>query len=425
MSAWTTVHHTPDTLLARLWRGLTHPIWLLALGGLGLVMLASHIWLPQLPTGRAGAPFAAPISASTWMSETTAAIPGGALWAALGLFDLAHSAAARMLLALLAAALALRAIDRVQLAWTTRRLAPPERELPGTRTVDKLIPRPEAVQAGVLAGYTHRQQTIAIDDGEPREWYGDRNQRFTWVAVLIEAGGLLALAALLLNLRFGWQVGPISLDPGQNASLEPFSAAVVQLDESAQTVRLCCDPDLKAIVGGGGFGSPLLRVTEQQVGPALVITATANAQPIAIQAIEQSGAPSITSVLRFPQARSERAVAIPDRNLFLRIVQTGTATFNVQALDAGNNVLLTREINGAEQLALDDLTVYLRPARFVILGVRSRPWLLLLVPALLLSLVGGFYRWRFPYSRLGARYGSASLALRWQGQGRPHIEGNG
>jgi len=417
MSAWTTVHHAPDTILARLWRGLTHPVWLLALLGLGLAMLASHIWLPQLPAGGAGAPFAA----SAWMSETVASIPGGSLWAALGLFDLAHNTAARVLLALLAAALALRAIDRLQLAWTTQRLAPPERELPTTTTVDTLVPSPDALPAGRLAGYAHRQHTIRTNDDQISEWYGDRNQRFTWAAVLIEAGGLLALAVLLLNLRFGWQVGPISLDPGQSASLEPFSAAIVQLDEGAQTMHLCCDPDQTATVGGGSFGPPGLRVTEQQIGPALVITAMANNQPVAVQAIEQSGTPSTASVLRFPQARSERVVAIPDRNLFLRIVQTGANAFNVQALDAGNNVLLTREINGAAQLALDDLTVYLRPARFVTLGVRSRPWLWLLVPALVLSLAGGFFRWRFPYSRLGARYGAGSLALRWQGQGRPHL----
>lgn len=416
MSAWTTVHHAPDTTLARLWRGLTHPVWLLVLLGLGLIMLAGHIWLPQLPAGRAGAPFAA----NTWMSDTAASVPGGALWAALGLFDLAHNTAARVLLALLAAALALRTIDRMQLAWTTRRLAAPERDLPMTTTVDRLVLLSDAAPAGRLAGHAQRQHSIRTNDDRVSEWYGDRNQRFTWAAVLIEVGGLLALAALLLNLRFGWQVGPISLDPGQSASLEPFSAAVLQLDEDAETVHLCCNPDQTAAVGSGSFGPPGLRVTEQQIGPALVITATANSQPVAIQAVEQSGTPSTTSILRFPQARSERAVAIPDHNLFLRIVQTGANAFNIQALDTGNNVLLAREINGAEQLALGDLTVYLRPARFVTLGVRSRPWLWLLVPALVLSLAGGFCRWRFPYSRLGARYGAASLTLRWQGQGRPH-----
>ncbi len=414
MPSWTPAPHAPDTPLARLWRGLTHPVWVLVLLSLALLITVLHLWLPQLPAGRGGAP----VAANAWMSATAASFPAGSLWAALGLFDLAHNAAVGLLVVLLAVSLTLRLIDRLHLAWASRRLALPEWDLPTTTTADRRVEGMTAFPDGRLEAYA--QRTEQSQDNSPGAWVGDRNQRFTWSGVLIEGGLLIALAALLLNLRFGWQVGPISLEPGQSASLEPFSSASLQLDAGGHHIHLCCQPDRTATVGGGSFGSPGLRVVEQEIGPALVITATANGQAVVVQAVDQTDTPSTTSVLRFPQARTERAVAIPDRNLFLRVVQTGANAFSVQALDAGNNVLLSQEIGGAEQVALGDLTVYLLPARFVTLQVRSRPWLWLLVPALVFLLIGGLLRWRFPYSRLGARAGAGALALRWQGQGRAY-----
>jgi len=163
-----------------------------------------------------------------------------------------------------------------------------------------------------------------------------------------------------------------------------------------------------------------LWVRQTQMGPALRMDVLANEQSLLLQPIEQGGSPKQELVLRFPQERSERAVAILERNLFLRIVHTGPDQYNVEALDASSTVLLSQKIEGASSLQLDDMALHFTPTRHLKLGVASRPWLWLLIPGILCISAGLFTRWRFPYLRVGTLTDSTSMAMRWQGQQGAH-----
>lgn len=406
-------------VLPRLWRTLTRPLWLILLLILITPAVAAHLWLPQAPTLFAGDPLAR----DAWLSGAAANLPAGGILSALGLLDVAHSALLTLLVCLLAIVLLLRLCDRLHLAWATRHLAPPDRWLPhlSTLTQAQTESAPSASWRHDLSPLLTRWQTAPEQVEHESESYGDRHQRFNWPAALIEGGLLLTLCVFVLDLRTGWQIEPISLNPGDTASLAPFSDNTISLDADATSLRLCCRPEQTAPLTAAGIGRWNLRGRVQQISSALALAATANGQQIVLQAVEQSGAPTANLVLRFPQPRSERAVAIPDRNLFLRLVATEQGGFNLQALDTANNVLLAQTITGDAQIAVGDLTLNLHPTHFVTLSLNSRPWLWLLLPSLLLTLAGLLFRWRFPYVRVGVRQNTDGIAIRWQGQrgGRP------
>ncbi len=408
-------------VLPRLWRTLTHPLWLILLLILIAPAIAAHLWLPQAPTLLAGDTLAR----DAWLNETTSSIPAGGLLGALGLLDVTHSTLLALLICLLAVALLLRLYDRLHLAWATRHLAPPDRWLPHLNTLTHIQtdPTPSALWQHDLPPLLSRWQTAPEKAAPEIESCGDRHQYFNWPAALIEGGLILALCVFVLDLRTGWQIDPISLNPGDTASLAPFSSNTLSLDADAASLHLCCRPDQITPLTAAGMGGWSLRGRIQQIGSALALAATTNGQEVVLQAVEQSGAPTANLILRFPQPRSERAVAIPDRNLFLRLVAAEQGGFNLQALDAANNLLLAQTITDDTQIALGDLTLTLHPTHFVTLSLSSRPWLWLLLPTLLLTLAGLLCRWRFPYVRVGVRQNADGIAMRWQGQtgARPTI----
>jgi hypothetical protein len=415
---------TPAAWLQPLLRLFGQRLWLLALLTPVALAGAAHLWLPQAPSSLG----ADAIARSAWLNTTAAALPAGSLLSLLGLLDLAHNLGLRILIALLAATLVLRLFDAIHLAWATRRLAPPERWLPGLG----LVERQQAGAANgpgwepALAPQFERWQAISHPAGDADagfdEAFGDRNHRFSWAAILIELGLLLALLALSLDLRGGWQIDGLSLDPGQSASMAPFGPDLVRLDEAGDTLALCCRKPVSAPLAESlRLVAPGLRLSVQQVGPALSLSAQAEGQVAPLQAVEGGGAPSPALVLRFPTERAERAVALPDRNLFLRLVALPGDQFSLQALDDANHVLLTESLAAAANLTVGEVRLQVRPGRYAVLSVVARPWQWLLVPALLMALAGLLLRWRFPYVRGGLRLNEGGAVVRWQGQrgGRP------
>lgn len=413
--------------LQRLLRILGHPLWLLILLSLTALAFAAHLWLPQAPTAL-GADVAA---RAAWQNTTAASLPAASLLSLLGLLDLAHNPGLRILIGLLAATLVLRLFDALLLAWSTRRLAPPERWLPRLNLIERQQPgsaggpgwKPSLerlFERWQVASYPAAGASAAYD-----EVFGDRNQRLTWAAILLELGLLLALLSLALNLSRGWQIDALSLGPGQSASLAPFSPDLVRLDESGATLELCCRRVISAPLAPSlRLAAPGLRLSVQQLGAALSLSAEADGQVVPLQAVEQSSAPSPALVLRFPGERSERAVALPQRNLFLRLVALPGEQFSLQALDGANNVLLTETIAANATLMVGDVSLHVQPSHYALVSVVARPWQWLLIPACLLALTGLLLRWRFPYVRGGVRVGEGGAALRWQGQrgGRPRAD---
>lgn len=416
---------TPVAWLRPLLRLLGHPLWLLLL--LTPVALAgtAHLWLPQAPTSL-GADASA---GAAWLDATAASLPAGSLLSLLGILDLAHNPGLRLLMALLAATLVLRLFDALHLAWATRRLAPPDRWFPRLTLVERQQPGAASGQEPALARLFERWQTAShpADDAAAAydEAFGDRNQRFTWVATLVEVGLLLALLVLALDLRRGWQIDALSLDPGQSASLAPFGPDLVRLDETGATLELCCRrPTSAPLAPSLHLVTPGLRLNVRQVGPAVSLSAQAEGEVVPLQAVEGGGAPASALVLRFPAERAERAVALPDRNLFLRLVALPGDQFSLQALDGANNVLLTESLAAAANLTVGDVSLQVRPGHYAVVSVVARPWQGLFVPALLLALVGWLLRWRFPYVRGGLRLNEGGAMVRWQGQagGRPRVD---
>ncbi|MDW8269248.1 MAG: hypothetical protein RMN24_08790 [Anaerolineae bacterium] len=396
----------------RIWAGLVHPLWLVPALALTVVLLVVHGVLPQAPTPLGHDPFAL----SAWRTATATTVPAGSLWARLGLFDLARSPWLQPLLALPALGLILRLSERLRLAWTTRRLAPPTQALPLTVIRDETIiltgPTPSLAER--MATWPGRAYLETGADGL-EQWQGDRHQRWTWTAACLEAGGLLLVAALWLNLRLGWQVDGLVLEPGAEVSPISVSHLRLSLDPQATTLTLCC-PSATASITARRLGRPTLWVRVGPVYPALTLTATAAGEPLLLQAVEQGGAATTTLTLRFPQERAERGVAVPARNWFLRLVALDDETYSLQVVDAANNLLLTETLTGATALAVADVTLQLQPTRAVAAAVVARPGVILLAPALILLIVGGVARARFPYLRLGLRRNAHGLALRWQGQ---------
>lgn len=396
----------------RIWAGLVHPLWLAPALTLTVVLLVAHVALPQAPTTLGDDAFAL----SAWRTAAAMTVPAGPLWARLGLLDLARSPWLRPLLALLALGLILRLSERLRLAWTTRRLTPPTQALPLTVVRDETIAltRPTPSLAERMASWPGRAHLETGADGL-EQWQGDRHQRWTWAAAGLEAGWLLVVAALWLNLRLGWQVDGLVLEPGAGVSPLPQGHLSLSLDSQATTLTLCC-PTATAPVTARRLGRPTLWVRVGPVYPALTLTATAAGEPLLLQAVEQGGAATSTLTLRFPQERAERGVAVPARNWFLRLVALDNETYSLQVVDAANNLLLTETLSGATTLVVADVTLQLQPTRAVAAAVMARPGVIVLAPALFLVIIGSVARVRFPYLRLGVRQNAYGLTLRWQGQ---------
>ena len=345
---------TSPPLTARIWQVFGHPAALLLLLVLLLPALIADVWLPQTPSVMGDDT----LVRNAWLAATAARYPAGEFMQAMGLFDLAHNTFLRLLIVLLAAVLVVRLFNRLHLAWSTRQLSTPLQALPLTSSHDfemKTAVEPEQWEGVCLSQCQRQQQEKGGNDGVTFRWWGDRHQTFTWVAALIELGLMLVLLSLALNLRFGWQLDELSLDPGDLARLEPYSVQTLTFAEDAETISLCCQPERNVSVTTGTLKLGALWVRQIQMGPALKMDVLANEQSLLLQPIEQGGSPEQELVLRFPQERSERAVAIPQRNLFLRIVHTGPDQYNIEALDASSTVLLSQKIEGESSLMLDDM----------------------------------------------------------------------
>lgn len=399
-------------ILLRFWRTLTHPLLIVvAIATVALVYFA-HLALPQLPSSLANDALAA----DAWRQTTAATLLMGRLLGALGLNDLAGSLGVRILLPFVVIILLLSLADRLHLALATRRLQPPTEPLPTVRSKDWQCRPEDESEPDPLDSIYQRRQTFSGDDGADEIIVVDSNQNRLWLTLGIELGLLVGVLSLLLNLRLGWQVDGIGLEPGGSASLRPYSNNTLQLDAAGQMLRLCCQPQRSISVGITKSWGHSFAIRNVQQAPALQIRVLQNGTPLQVQAIEQGGTLSPVLLLRFPQARSERTVAIPARNLVLRAVAANNGGYLVEVLDATGAMRLSQEISAAADLSLDDLTFSLAPTHYLTLSVSRRPWLWLLWPALGLSLVGGVTRWYYPYSRAGFKYNAGGIGVRWQPQ---------
>jgi len=409
------IHPAPEarfSVLAQVWRVLSHPVLLALLLTIAAGAMALHLWLPQLPTALT----ADPTASSAWLDKTAAQTPGGGVLRALGAFDLAHNAALRLLLPLLAAVLLIHLMNGALRTLAARQLAPPDVWLPGLRAWDATLDAPldEDAWSRICARLqpSVRVGPWQIVEDDAKQLLCDGHARGQWLSLLAEIGLLLALAALLLNLFSGWQADGLTLIPGGHVALAPYSEFTVGLNADASLLGICC-PQKEAPLARGGIRLGFVRVQVTDRDSALHVALKGSDGALKLRAIEQGDYTASDLVVHFPEVNSERAIAAPDANLFFRLVALDNGGFRVQALDAANQMLLSEEIHDATALSVaDDLTLYLRPTAFVIVRAWGRPWTWLLLPALLLILIGLTAR---PYWRAGVRMNGSEAALRWQG----------
>ncbi len=402
------------SLLRKIWRVLFHPI---LLGGLVFVMvwvIAAHLWLPQVPTALANDP----VAAASWLDGIAATIPGGRVFRALGLFDLTHNLALRVVLPLLAAVLLARLAAKSWRAWHVRKLAPPKLWMPGLQALDVAVtppPSPDSLTNACHVLSPSSRFTRLDEEGEEISLICDSHHRLQWVGLSWELGLLVALGALLLNLYSGWQIEPMVLDPGQSASLAPYKTMDVALSDDASEIVLCC-PEVKSPVARGMVRSKGVIARVISIGQAARVALLRNEHPIQLQAIEENARVARQLVIHFPEARSERVIAAPEVNMAFRLVALDDGRVRVQALDVDNQTLFSRDVTEDAELSVEKgLILQIDPTTFVTLRVWGRPWTWLLWPATMLVIIGLFADWRWAYWRMGIRINDAGATIRWQG----------
>lgn len=403
------------TSLYRTWLRLAHS-WLIVPLLVVTIFVGWVQWaLAQLPTALAGDALATQL----WLDRS-----GGGAWLQwLGLQRVAQQGWVRAVLALAALFLVQRLWSRWQLARSARQLQSPLHDLPFTKTLTAqtlaLEPNQVDEQLAELAE-RHRLTTKETEDGVTWEWIGDRQGRRVFWQSLWEIGWLLLLLLVIWQLRAGWQSDALILTPGDTLTLAPYDQLTLQMTEDGSRIRLCCQPTTEMALPGSGMRKGGLQMTVSRLLPVLQVQARTAQGPLALQDVDASAAGQ-ELLLQFPQERSERAIAIPERNVVLVVVALGEDRFQLQLRDAANAPLSNSELHGSGELVWQDVHIKLQASRAAELSVGYRPGLWLLWPALALLGVGLWALWRWPYVRWALRGNAAGGHLRWQGQwrGRP------
>ena len=389
----------PD-ILDRLWRiasGQTAQLVLLAL--LTLSLLLGSL-LPQLSS----AEVTDPALASRWLSSTAARYgAAGMVLRTLGLLDIAHALWFRLLLALLAFHLLLRAAEAARMAWTVlsdRRPAPPAPpDLPHATSASLLPPLP---QAAVAVRTQLAASGLRVLGGEEEETatgaclYADRARLGVLAPVLANVGALLLLWGLFINSGWGWQTSELLLAPGQESALQHDTGLSLRLEKSASTGSgqlLFLHDQGETVARPLALARPAryrgIGVYQTGDGPALLVRGEdETGQPLSLQPLTGEATVADTVSLIFDQPQAERHFTVPERNLALRVVvqppssadQTGQPSFLLEAYQGGNSdPLLTTSLSRNSVLEVGGARFELTPERYRVLRATRAPglaWLL-------------------------------------------------
>ncbi len=264
------------------WRFATSEVTLVVLL-LGLaISLSLTTWLPQAPRSES--------EHARWLSETQARFgPATSTLQALGLLTITHSVGFRLLLALLAGCLLVRSVEHADHLQRGQAIAePPDawREIP-----DHELPEVEA-------DLRERRYRL-LPAGEDDLLQVDRWPWADLLPLLAHVGGLLLLIGLLLMHLWGWQVGDLTLQPGDQIALSDAD-------------WLAWDADRNDLTHSAG-----IIVHIEQQGPGVEASAfDENDQALALQQV--AGAETVTQ-LALPLFE-DQYFAIPDNHLIVRLL---------------------------------------------------------------------------------------------------------
>ncbi|MDH7486520.1 MAG: cytochrome c biogenesis protein ResB [Anaerolineae bacterium] len=389
-------------ILDRLWHLASGPTArLVLLAGLALSLLGGSLW-PQLPPAEA----ADPTLASRWLN-TTAARYGvwGTALRTVGLFDIAHALWFRLLLALLAFHLLLRAAEAAQavaMALSGRRPPLPSTALP--QEVTASLPPPLAEAAQTMRARLAASGLCMIRDEETAtgvRLYAERGRPGLFAPLLANVGALLLLLGLFVNDAWGWQRANLLLAPGQETALGHDTGLSLRLETTAgdDGQLLFRHERGESVARPLAFARPAryggLSVYQTGDGPALVVRGQDEAgHPLALQPLSSAQTEADMVSLVFEQPQAERHLTAPEANLALRVVAQPTRTpadppsWLVEAYRGGSVQPILETAIGAEStLTVGDVRFELRPARYRLLQVVHAPGLALLLAGGLLLLL--------------------------------------
>lgn len=451
--------------LSVLWRVFAAPQTLMVLLGLIALALILGTLVPQIPAAARGDPQA-------WLTTRLSTLgPLSSLGQTLRLYDLAHAFWFRLLLALVALCLLVRAVESAELAWRAtagNRWTPASLALWGGRPpqvrVSSPLP-PGDVQSRLddaLAAAGYHWSDVPGAPGTTR--VASHWALLLWARPVGYGALLVALAGMAILAIWGWQsavwqampgeirvVDPTSLEApnGRAAGQDTTAPLQVRLDDFELVVEDGRLRDYRSEVtwlegtvvqeqdtAGAGQPSTVQGVALRQVGylPTIRLRGLhGDGKPLVLQtADEQSGGPDGVEIV-FPTAGAQPAVLIPSHDLVLALsfeplCESGGPAVHVDVLRGGAGVPEpVGSLYEDGSLKFDGLQVDLEMVYRPLLRLDHRPGMGLVVGGLLLALITLAASWLVPpalvwiaagpdgegSTRLRALAPSSARASRW------------
>jgi cytochrome c biogenesis protein ResB len=399
-----------------LWRLFSSRWLVLVVLSVLLCAIALALIFPQMPQGlREGSS-----EQTQWLANIRARY---LRWAdplqSLGLFSIRDTFWLRAPLALLAVGLAVCGVEHLGNLRRSNRLAREGEVSPFPRVSqsssliragdpEPTIQRVQELLQGL--GYRVRAQRKQA----ATYLIGDRFAWARWGTVFAHAGALLLVIGLIVGARVAWSEPDIALVPGQAYAVRHSESISVRLDEfrpphdsgpgggdyTAAVAIVENDQDVTTgiVVPGAPLWYRGMFVYLSGQGPLIYVSAQdTQGQPLPLQALAPSGRVMEEVVLQFSDQDNEGYVAVPERNLVLRLVLQPTEAKNPQlppsflweAYQAGSTEVLFRTtMHGSGSVQIDGDTYFAEWGEYAILSISGDPSIGLLAVGAIVLLTG-------------------------------------
>lgn len=403
-------------IIDQLWRLFGSRRLTLGLLSVILLVLATGAVLPQMPSDfMSGSP-----DNTQWRADIRARY---ARWAdpleSLGLLSVRDSLWLKLPLALLVINLAVCCVESVDAALRWRRLGAegPAHGLPSaslSRSIF-LTGLRDTVASTVQQALRGLGYPAEMKDNETGSFLMGRCYGWArWGLPLAHGGALLIVVGLLAGERLAWTEQGIALSAGQQYQSRHSPSLSVRLDELkgeldsagaavADEARVTIlDSDEGKSSGLVAAGAPLwyegVSVCWLGQGPLIRLQARdASGDPLSLQGLAASGEPTEEVVVQFSDEENEGYVAVPERNLVLRLVlQSTLATgsgqpprFLWEAYRGGSTEVVSRKmVRGSASLDIDGDYYHAEWGQYAVLGISSDPTVAPLAAGLVVLLAG-------------------------------------
>ncbi len=338
----------------------------------------------------------------------------------LRLFSIRGSFWLKAPLALLAVNLVVCSAERLETAlrWSRWASEDPARALPSTSQSHSLLLRGDRETASLRLHKVLRGLGYGVDVKESEGTtyvIGRRSGLTRWGTLLAHSGALLAVVGLVVGGRVAWREEGIALGPGQQYQVQHSESLSIRLDDfegepgsddgappyAASVTVLDNGEDRSS--GAVAPGVPLwykgMSIYWLTQGPLIRLQATnAEGQPLSLQALTPSGQVMEEVVLQFSDEDNEGYVAVPERNLMLRLVLQSAQTDQAQQppdflweayRGGGTEVAFRETIRGSRSLEIDGDSYSARWGHYAVLGISHDPSVAPLAVGAVTLMIGG------------------------------------